>query len=499
MRLPPSSPSHDTPFYLLWMFGLMFSIVSCQAKDPPSPAPASSNSNKAPQSEKTTSETSSNQKPELSGKQIENARSTAEKLLETLLLGKWKSSEALFAAPLKEALSPEQLESNWKTAVKDLGTYQTLEDPTASNFESGMILQYKMNFAKGHLSTKIVVSGDSKIVGLWFFPTVKTDDPTQEQLDYSFEAAGLTTNTLEVGVPGWELPASLVLPSKDVSSLPPVVILIPGSGPQDRNATIGKNQPFFQLALELGARGIATLRFEKRTLRHKKKAGLLSQFTVEHEFIEDAVSAFETLRQRNDIDNTQIFFAGHSLGGTVLPRIAEKTKGVSGLIMMAAAARAPHELIEQQVGYLSQFPETGMTPDKRQEIMKDIKQVQNIAEGKTPNPQVRPFGIPQSYWVDLTHYKPAQRAKALNLPMLFLQGGRDYQSSMADFEMWQTALKGQKNVMFKAYPNLNHIFQEGSKPSLPSEYLQKKGMPSYLFDDISSFIKRTARIQGSKK
>ena len=477
-------------------------LASCQAEHQPSsdPPPDVSNPTSKPDGASTKSSDAQAKAPlAATNKKLAPARATAEKLLEALLLSKWKSSEAIFAQTLKEALSPSQLESNWVNATAELGTYQSLDDPTPSDFESGIILQYKMNFAKGYLSTKIVVSHDNQIVGLWFFPTVTKSDKKGSQADYAFEAAGLTLHDLEIGLPGWELPASLVIPKKSGTRLPPIVILIPGSGPQDRNATVGPNQPFFHLALELGTRGIGTLRFEKRTLRHRKKSGLLSNFTVEHEFIEDSISAFESLRKRSDINIDAIFFAGHSLGGTVLPRIAEKTPGVAGLIMLAAAARAPHQMIREQIGYLSQYPETGMTAEKRKEIMKEVEQVQQIAQGKKPAAAVRPFGIPQSYWIDFAAYNPARRAKALNLPMLFLQGGRDYQSTMADFDIWQKALKGKKGVMFKAYGNLNHLFHEGSKPSLPAEYMEEKGMPTYLFDDIAAFVKQTVRAGSSQK
>ncbi|KAA6351544.1 Esterase EstD [termite gut metagenome] len=79
-------------------------------------------------------------------------------------------------------------------------------------------------------------------------------------------------------------------------------------------------------------------------------------------------------------------------------------------------------------------------------------------------------------------------AKKLSLPILIFQGERDYQVTMADFELWRTALSAKPNVSFKSYPLLNHLYQEGNGRSIPSEYNNANPVPQYVMDDIVAFI-----------
>jgi uncharacterized protein len=86
-------------------------------------------------------------------------------------------------------------------------------------------------------------------------------------------------------------------------------------------------------------------------------------------------------------------------------------------------------------------------------------------------------------------YDPPETAKAVRKPMLFLQGGRDYQVETADLENWKAALGSRKNVEFHLYPKLNHLFYEGEGVLTPLEYTQKHGSVAlYVIDDIAGWI-----------
>lgn len=75
------------------------------------------------------------------------------------------------------------------------------------------------------------------------------------------------------------------------------------------------------------------------------------------------------------------------------------------------------------------------------------------------------------------------------MPILILQGERDYQVTMQDFELWQSNLSGKSNVAFRSYPALNHLFLEGESKSTPSEYNVEKNIPGYVINDMASWIK----------
>jgi fermentation-respiration switch protein FrsA (DUF1100 family) len=100
------------------------------------------------------------------------------------------------------------------------------------------------------------------------------------------------------------------------------------------------------------------------------------------------------------------------------------------------------------------------------------------------------LGSTTAYWVDFVKYDPTKAAQNLQQPMLILQGERDYQVTMADFDGWKKALAARKNVTFKSYPRLNHLFAEGEGKSKPAEYQKPGHVAKEVIDDIAGWIKK---------
>ena len=100
------------------------------------------------------------------------------------------------------------------------------------------------------------------------------------------------------------------------------------------------------------------------------------------------------------------------------------------------------------------------------------------------------MGAPASYWLDLRGYRPAAVAATLRMPMLVLQGERDYQVTMTDFAAWKQALGGRPDVELRTYPALNHLFVAGSGPSVPAEYAARAHVDSSVINDIATWISR---------
>jgi dipeptidyl aminopeptidase/acylaminoacyl peptidase len=207
----------------------------------------------------------------------------------------------------------------------------------------------------------------------------------------------------------------------------------------------------------LATRGIATLRYVKRTKQYPGRPVA----TVKEETIDDAVSAIILLRQQPKIDAKRVFVLGHSLGGYIAPRIAQQYPAVAGVIVMAGNVRSIEELGREQLQYL------GAPPEALQQILR---------------------GLPPSYLDDLKAYDPVALARKIALPFLILQGERDYQVTMKDFELWKAGLKDRKDVTFKSYPKLNHLFLEGEGKSLPPEYSKPGHIPGYVLDDIAALL-----------
>src|SRR6201999_1632085 len=102
------------------------------------------------------------------------------------------------------------------------------------------------------------------------------------------------------------------------------------------------------------------------------------------------------------------------------------------------------------------------------------------------------LGAPASYWLDLRGYNPPEAAKALHQPMLVLQGERDYQVTLDNFEAWKKALGDRKDVTFKSYPKLNHLFIEGEGKSAPAEYQKPGHVAEAVVADIAGWVQGQA-------
>ncbi|NLM46836.1 MAG: alpha/beta hydrolase, partial [Firmicutes bacterium] len=270
----------------------------------------------------------------------------------------------------------------------------------------------------------------------------------------------------------------------------PAVILVHGSGPQDRDETIGPNKPFKDLALGLAGQGIAVLRYDKRTYVHGAKIASLPAFTVREESIDDALAAFSLLQAESKVRSDRIFLLGHSLGGTLAPRIGAENQNLAGLIILAGAVRPLEELILEQSRYLAEAD--GKVTEAEATWLELLAQsIERIRDLKltADAPAADLLNIPASYWLDLRGYNPASLAKDLQLPMLILQGERDYQVTMADFALWQEYLAGRDNVTFKSYPGPNHLFMAGEGASLPAEYEEPKNVAAEVVNDIARWIK----------
>ena len=192
--------------------------------------------------------------------------------------------------------------------------------------------------------------------------------------------------------------------------------------------------------------------------------------TVREETTEDAILAAALLRSHDRIDPKCVFVLGHSLGGTLAPRIAAEDRSLAGLIILAGATRPFVEVAREQLAYLASLSPSTINPE----------------EGLT---RLR-RSAPEAYWKDLDAYRPAQTAAALTIPMLILQGERDYQVTLADLQGWRDALGGRANVTIKSYPTLNHLFLPGEGKSTPSEYDRAGHVPDLVLDDIAGWIRK---------
>ncbi|HEY0553835.1 MAG TPA: alpha/beta fold hydrolase, partial [Thermoanaerobaculia bacterium] len=289
-----------------------------------------------------------------------------------------------------------------------------------------------------------------------------------------------------VGAGEWALPGTLSVPEGQGPF--PAVVLVHGSGPNDRDETVEKNKPFRDLAWGLASRGVAVLRYEKRTRQHGAQLAGVKDFTVQQETVDDALAAAELLRHTEGIDPKRVFVLGHSLGGMLIPRIGARDPQLAGLIVMAGAAKPLEDIILEQVAYLDAADGTVTDAEKsRFESLKaEVARVKALKPGETGTA----LGAPDSYWLDLRGYDPPTAAKALKQPLLILQGERDYQVTPDNLAAWRKALAGRPAVTFKTYPKLNHLFMAGEGKSLPAEYEKPGHVEDAVVADIAGWIRK---------
>jgi fermentation-respiration switch protein FrsA (DUF1100 family) len=300
----------------------------------------------------------------------------------------------------------------------------------------------------------------------------------------------LEASQVLVGTGKWTLPATLTLPR--LGRPCPAVVLVHGSGPVDRDGTLGPNKPFADLALGLASRGIGVLRYEKRTRHHGKAVAqeLGDNLTLEEETIADAVAAAQLLRATQGVDPRRTFVLGHSLGGMAIPRIAKAAAGPRGFIILAGSTVPLEDTILRQIQHLSRLD--GRLSAAERQIIDKIKAQAARVKTLRPGSQVAgrdlPLGLAPPYWLDLARHRPALELATETRPILVLHGDRDYQVTLEDFAGWQRALADKPNGMLKRYRQLNHLFMRGAGPSSPADYRRPGHVAAEVIQDIANWI-----------
>ncbi len=271
----------------------------------------------------------------------------------------------------------------------------------------------------------------------------------------------------------------------------PLVIFVHGSGPSDRDETLGPNKPFRDLAQGLAQQGIVSLRYDKRTFAYQYDSKILNdKLTIYEETVYDAIDAVKTARLFSFIDLNSIYIVGHSQGAMCAPKIAELCPEIKGIVMMAAPVSNLVDIIPQQVEYIAMLNDTISNAEQMQitsvKWMVDKIKSPSLSD-KTPKGML--MGASASYWKSVLHYNQAATAKGLKIPVFIMNGARDYQVPEKEFNAWKKELAGKPNVQFMLYPKLNHLFLEGDRRSEPAEYELPGHIPQYVIDDLAKFIK----------
>ena len=339
----------------------------------------------------------------------------------------------------------------------------------------------------------------------------RPQEPTEP---YPYEAFEVT---IPNAVDGIQLSGTLTLPPG--KEKPAVVVLISGSGPQDRNEEVFGHKPFLVLSDHLTRNGIAVLRYDDRGTG--KSTGDHSTATSV-DLARDVVSAVEFLKTRSDVDSKRIGLVGHSEGGLLAPMVAAESEDIAYMVLLAGPGIPGHDILMLQTALIQEA--NGVSGAELEQVLRELGGIldvirkaedplrlpedlaaylkhtleehpdmvpEGMAMEEIVNSQVKAMATPWMHY--FISYDPAPVLRKVQCPVLALNGEKDLQVPPSEnLEAIEKHLEegGNTEVETRMLPGLNHLFQKSDTGS-PAEYgsLEETFSPAAL-EVISNWILR---------
>ena len=402
----------------------------------------------------------------------QDATAVARKALDLMLAGKYSDLQPMFTPAYRGGATEQKLS---KLGVQPAwGAMQSVGAPSVQDMGPVKIVTIPVKFAAQSCLFMVFVNASGEIGQLgfrlaetpWQHPPYAPPDTFKER-------------EVTVGDGDWKLPGTLTLPTGKGPY--PAVVLVHGSGLRDRDETAYSNKVFKDLAEGLAARGVVSVRYEKRIKQYSAKMSGKS-YTLDDDIADDAAKAAALLRTQAEVDPNKVFILGYELGGYAAPRIAEADGKLAGIVLFAANERPLEDLFVDQAMATAKPGEDYLT------VMKAAtERIKKLDQGDADGPPA--LGLPVSYWLDLRSYDPGPLVKQFPGRVLVLAAERDFQVPMTDFVAWKKALAGRPDAaVFKSYPALNHLFMAGEGKSSPEEYRKPGHVAAEAIDDLAKFL-----------
>jgi pimeloyl-ACP methyl ester carboxylesterase len=401
---------------------------------------------------------------------------------------------------------------------------------TSASYENAVL---KLSVASIGVTYEGVLGDDGNIAGTFrqmgqSFPlhlsqqTVEKEKPARPQepaKPYPYREEEVSFDNGDDGV---TLAGTLTLPQKD--GVFPAVVLISGSGAQDRNEELMGHKPFLVIADYLTRNGIAVLRFDDRGTA--ASTGNFATATS-YDFSKDTEAAVKYLQTRKEIDKKKIGLAGHSEGGAIAPMVAARNKNIAFIVLLAGTGLRGDQILLLQQDLIAEASGVGEADRKQaksinegafnlilsstgtQQLKTDLTAYLKQVMQDIPNPAKEMYDDNfikasverlTSPWTQyFIRYDPAPALKKVKCPVLALNGEKDLQiPAQVNLEAIRAALTtgGNKRVTTKLFPGLNHLFQECST-GLPTEYatIAQTVSPAVLNEILTWIISTVAEEQ----
>ena len=374
----------------------------------------------------------------------------------TDLMGGEKNAELydMFTDKVKAQFPKEAFEAIWPQLTVLNGSFEGFGSFVFQQAQGYDVYVLRLNFVKKDLLLQLTMDAEGKMAGLNF-----GEAPKEEKAPKSNLPEGIVEEEVTIGQGTWALPGTLTLP-KEGSNFP-AVLLVHGSGPNDRNETVGGTNLFKDLAWALAQKGIAVLRYDKRTFAHGDlfTQEAIATLTVKEEVVDDALLAGQLLANDSRINSKKIFLAGHSEGAMLGSRIVSQSGGIfAGMALISGSPLPLTDIIltqnEDAMAKLTEDQRAASKPMLDAELEK-----LDALDAMTPEEaqKVTVFGFGGWYLKEMRQYDSAELVLALKLPTLIMQGGKDFQVSVANgLDAWKNAVGETEFVTYKLYPELNH-------------------------------------------
>jgi len=303
---------------------------------------------------------------------------------------------------------------------------------------------------------------------------------------------GVTERDVTFPTDGLSAPGTVTLPAlTKTSPKPPIVVLVGGSGVQDRDETVGPNKFLQQVAWGLAQRGVASLRYDRRP--KFDMASFMEHPDLDHEVVIDAANALAYAATVSEIDSHAVFLVGHSLGAQLAPdivamRLKQTPDSVRGMALLSGVGRPIDVVIDQQIRTLGAAQ--GGSPEQIDQAVTALDEFWQMAKDPaTSNDEPIGVGVqlPATYWRDWLKRDPLATMKTLHVEVFVARGANDVNSTHEDFVLLAA---GHPNAA--EFAGLNHIYMPISGDSDGTDVMQPGTVSKEFLDKLAGWVKASS-------
>lgn len=399
--------------------------------------------------------------------------------IELVATGEFQAATEWFAPALAQQFSASDLERVWGSVVGVQEAPDSFRSVSHFGAELGNQVFTAWATVDGDEFQFLISYSPDGVANFQITPIGEWTQPSYvDESAFSEESVALETPL------DCELPGRITLPEGEGEV--PCVVIVHGNGPEDRDGTVGPNRPYKELAWGLASMGVAVLRYDKRTFACEVD---LADATIDDIVTDDALTAVERLRSHDRVAEDSVYVCGHSFGGLLAPRIADRDDRIAGTVMLAPGpSRSMATLILEQTEHI--LKQQGVSGPQREEILSQVEaEAEKMRTLDIGDDEIVRFGG-REYHETLQSYDHETTAANLDIPLLLLQGGNDWQVTPdGSLPVWRNALADNENATITVYDDLNHLFQESEPPLTQAEYVEAdKSFDEQVIEDIASFV-----------